>query len=228
MGNRQTAILIFSRTAKAESRYKQLANTLSKSRELSTQLIKNSKSTVDATELPYYFISEELQRGDSFGEKISNAFKDIFAKGYKNVIAIGNDCLSLSALDIIYAADVLKKNKAVVGPTLDGGAYLIGMTDISFDSDKFQKIAWQSTETYASLENYFNTLSISPITLDYKTDIDTISDWKIGLRGVDLHLKNRILSILKAKDLFPSKVDFVFINNHIELPSSLRAPPIFH
>lgn len=227
MESRQTAILVFSRSAKAESRNKRLSDTLGKSEELSAQLIKHIKATVNATDLPFYIISDDLQRGQNFGEKMANAFQDIFAKGFKNVIAIGNDCLSLSALDIIYAADVLRKNKAVVGPSQDGGAYLIGMTDVSFDYNNFQNVAWQSINTFECLLEYFDTLCITPITLDYKVDIDTISDWKAGLQGVNVQLKNRILQILNNKDLLLVQTDYNYNIGFTELPTSLRAPPIF-
>ncbi len=225
MGNKHIAILVFSRTANAESKHKRLANTLSKSEELATQMIKHTKGTVNAAELPYFIISEDQQRGANFGEKIANAFQDIFSKGYKNVIAIGNDCLSLSALDIIYAADVLRKNKAVAGPTQDGGTYLIGMNDSAFDFDQFKNIKWQSTSTYDGLLDYFINQAITPITLDYKADIDTISDWKIGLLGVKIQLKNRILTILKRNNSFQPNIDFSYTNTLTELSSSLRGPP---
>lgn len=227
MENQQTAILVFSRSAIAESKHKRLATTQGQTQELAAQLIKHTKTTVSATDLPYFIISDEHQRGQSFGEKIANAFQDVFAKGYKNVIAIGNDCLSLSALDIIYAADVLLKNKAVIGPTLDGGAYLIGLTQKSFDFEDFKNIAWQTSDTFDQLFGYFEKKLIVATTLDYKTDIDSISDWKIALQSVNLQFRNKILTILNSTESLPSRFDLFYNNGYLELLSSLRAPPLF-
>ena len=227
MENQQTAILVFSRSAIAESKHKRLAHTQSQTQDLAAQMIKHTKSTVSATDLPFFIISEEQQRGQSFGEKMANAFQDVFAQGFNNVIAVGNDCVSLSALDIIYAADVLQKSKAVIGPTLDGGAYLIGLTQKSYDFEDFKNIAWQTSDTFDQLFSYFEKNLIVATTLDYKTDIDSISDWKIALQSVNLQFRNKILTILKSTESLPSKFDLIYNNSHLELPLSLRAPPLF-
>lgn len=227
MKNPQTAILVFSRSAIAESKHKRLAHTQSQTQDLAAQMIKHTKSTVSATDLPFFIISEEQQRGQSFGEKMANAFQDVFAQGFYNVIAVGNDCISLSALDIIYAADVLQKSKAVIGPTLDGGAYLIGLTQKSFDYEAFKNLAWQSSATFEHLFEYFNLFLTIPTVLDYKADVDCISDWNLALQSVSLQFKTRILTILKNTESVPSKFDLIYNNSYLELPSSLRAPPVF-
>ena len=226
MENRQTAILVFSRSAIAESKHKRLAHTQSQTQELAAQMIKHTKSTVSATDLPFFIISDE-QRGQSFGEKMANAFQDVFAQGFYNVIAVGNDCISLSALDIIYAADVLQKSKAVIGPTLDGGAYLIGLTQNSFDYEAFKNLAWQSSATFEHLFEYFSLFLTIPTVLDYKADVDCISDWNLALQSVSLQFKTRILAILKNSESLHSKFELIYNNSYLELPSSLRAPPVF-
>lgn len=67
-----------------------------------------------------------LQEGADLGEKMFNAFQARFDEGYEHVVIIGSDSPSLP---VDYLERALNSGKdLVIGPSTDGGYYLIGMT----------------------------------------------------------------------------------------------------
>ncbi len=66
-----------------------------------------------------------LQEGADLGEKMLNAFKARFDEGYESVVIIGSDSPSLPVATIETALNSDKD--LTLGPSTDGGYYLIGM-----------------------------------------------------------------------------------------------------
>lgn len=92
------------------------------------------------------------QRGETFGERLGNAIADTFALGYRDVVAIGNDCPSLAPSDIIGAFARLGNGAAIVAaPTSDGGAYLIGVHRESFDAERFALLPWRTESLFHAI-----------------------------------------------------------------------------
>ena len=73
------------------------------------------------------FIKVFPQRGEDLGRKMNNGIKDILSLGYEKVILIGSDIPHLRYNDILDAFDILGEKDIVLGPSYDGGYYLIGM-----------------------------------------------------------------------------------------------------
>ena len=67
------------------------------------------------------------QRGSSFGERFENAFADVSRLGYDEIVAIGGDIPALDGRRISEAFDALASSEVVLGPSPDGGVYLIGV-----------------------------------------------------------------------------------------------------
>ena len=68
------------------------------------------------------------QIGSDLGERMLNALKTAFLGGAKKAVIIGTDSPTVDK-EIIYEAFCrLKDNKVVIGPTADGGYYLIGVS----------------------------------------------------------------------------------------------------
>ena len=101
--NYATAILVFTRTVKEESQEKNFAGNgnAAINLSLSSGFINRTIREVRKSEIPYFIISSDLQRGSSFGERLSNAFTEVFSVGFENVIAIGNDSPQLNAATLI-------------------------------------------------------------------------------------------------------------------------------
>lgn len=82
------------------------------------------------------------QEGNDLGQRLNNAFKILFEIGYSKVCVIGADSPTLPQKYIYSAFKMLDKVEVVIGPTLDGGYYLIGMKEPI--SALFDNISWGS------------------------------------------------------------------------------------
>ena len=69
------------------------------------------------------------QHGKDLGERMHNAITESLAAGARAATVIGCDCPDLSWQILTDTADILSQAQTdlVLGPTLDGGYYLIGM-----------------------------------------------------------------------------------------------------
>lgn len=70
----------------------------------------------------------KVQRGETLGERMSQAFQEVFAEGYGKVVIIGSDCPQMSSEVLEDAFRYLNAAPVVIGPASDGGYYLLGMT----------------------------------------------------------------------------------------------------
>lgn len=82
------------------------------------------------------------QEGKNLGQRMLNAFKDAFARGYKNVAILGSDSPTLPLENIDDAFEKLSKSDLVLGPAEDGGYYLIGLNKAY--RGLFENIEWSS------------------------------------------------------------------------------------
>ena len=87
---------------------------------------------------PSCAISVFVQEGQDLGERMQNAFASRFAEGYGKVVIVGADSPSLPTK---YIHQAFASNRDVVlGPSVDGGYYLIGMCGSVVDL--FGGVAW--------------------------------------------------------------------------------------
>ena len=70
------------------------------------------------------------QEGQSLGERMQNAFEFVFEQGYKRVVLIGTDVPHVAGQGLTRATRVLDSADFVIGPTVDGGYWLIGMNQL--------------------------------------------------------------------------------------------------
>lgn len=85
------------------------------------------------------------QRGNDFGKRLYCAAEDLFKFGFKSVCLINSDSPTVPSACFAEAANALAEqgDRIVLGPSDDGGYYLIGMKQLH--SRLFQEIDW-STE----------------------------------------------------------------------------------
>ncbi len=226
LNNQNTAILFFSRTAKTEAKIKPLAPGKRASESVAEFTIQTICSIANQTAIPLFVITEKDQRGSTFGERFAHAFEDIYKQGFDKVIAIGNDCLTISAKDILHAARQIGPDKSVIGPSRDGGAYLIGMHKSSFQKQAFCDIYWQSAFTLSNLKDYLEEQKCDTILLSEKADIDTVSDWSIIINAIPFHLKKQLLTLFAIGKT--TLIDSFYIAKtllYCTTTKSLRAPP---
>src|SRR6266436_1423134 len=85
------------------------------------------------------------QRGDKFGERLYLAIEDLFKCGFESVCLIDSDSPTVPAENFADAVELLSRteDRVVLGPSDDGGYYLIGMKKPH--RHLFEQIDW-STE----------------------------------------------------------------------------------
>ena len=95
----------------------------------------------EASGLPVHYILDDQQVGRSFAERFTNAFQQLFRQGYDKVIAIGNDHPGLTSGHLQTAAWELAEYDHVLGPSTDGGFYLIGVWQKRFQQLPFETLS---------------------------------------------------------------------------------------
>lgn len=188
-----TALIIFIRNPKVGVGKSRLAASVGaqKAFEIYLQLIKATRSLAASYSGPKYlfytdFINADddwdnglfqkhLQAEGDLGQKMLSAF-DVVLSRHRSALIIGSDCPSLKVSDLNSAADSLGQNDLVIGPSEDGGYYLLGMKKVH--NSLFEGIPWSSTETYLNTIHAADELSLLIHHLRTLNDIDTIDDWQ--------------------------------------------------
>lgn len=116
--------------------------------------------------------SKHQQSGNDLGERMQNAFKNGFEKGYKNIIIVGSDLYDLDAEIINTAFKKLESHDNVIGPAVDGGYYLLGMKTLHPSVFKINN--WGTQMVYKQTISKLNTNSM--YVLDTLNDIDYVED----------------------------------------------------
>jgi len=118
------------------------------------------------------------QEGPDLGERMKNSFLSAFKKGFRRAIVIGSDSPDLPARFLKDAFAKLHTYEIVLGPSTDGGYYLIGFRDTSFEPSVFDDIQWGTAsvlaETLKEIEQTRHRLGLLPVW----SDVDTIADLK--------------------------------------------------
>jgi len=144
-----------------------------------------------------------VQEGKELGDKMRRAIQDRFAEGYERVVIIGSDSPSLP---VSYIERALASDKdMVLGPSTDGGYYLIGMKGAL--TEVFEGVTWGTEkvlqETCDHLVQNGVPLELLPVWYDidspedlkfFKTHLQLIEQSGLGTAGETGKLLGKILS----------------------------------
>ena len=123
---------------------------------------------------PSLSISTFVQEGKDLGDRMKNTFSARFAEGYEQIVIIGADSPSLPLAYIRQALG--SKQDVVLGPSVDGGYYLIGMRGKLINL--FDGITWGGDtvleETRCKLESNGVSLELLPVWYDVDRSDDLI------------------------------------------------------
>ncbi len=118
------------------------------------------------------------QRGGDLGERITACLDDLFGQGYERVVVIGADAPALPVEYLIDAFDCLTGERSVVvGPSLDGGYYLIGMC--CPHPELFREMPWSSGEVLETTRARIAAAGLELTELDEFVDVDTPADLEL-------------------------------------------------
>lgn len=141
------------------------------------------------TALPKSFHSFQ-QHGKTIGERMNHAMKYVLKMGYEQIILTGSDIPNLNTSTIQAAFNQMRD--VVLGPSPDGGYYLVGCTQSIDLTPIFEtNIGWGKSEvlkeTLRLLTDFDVTLLASLQDIDYPSDLKGI---RIDLKEENLYFKH--------------------------------------
>ncbi|MCU0433190.1 MAG: TIGR04282 family arsenosugar biosynthesis glycosyltransferase [Bacteroidia bacterium] len=116
-----------------------------------------------------------VQRGDDLGQRMCNAFADVFAAGCDAAVIVGTDCPAISASILKEAFSALELYDLVAGPAADGGYYLLGMKRLY--ATLFSGKNWSTDTVLSDTLRDAQQLGLMTYQLPVLSDVDTEDDW---------------------------------------------------
>jgi len=131
---------------------------------------------------PEFFI--EIQCPGDIGVRMQQAFKSAFDKGAEKAVLIGTDVPRIDWSTINQAFEKVNDRSIVIGPTTDGGYYLVGMTSPGVNI--FNNVSWSSLEVMRQTIKNIEAQGYKSVLLPKLMDIDNDQDlrqWQSCLQG---------------------------------------------
>lgn len=121
-----------------------------------------------------------VQEDGDLGIKMQKAFESQFSLGYEKIILIGSDTPHIPKDYFEETLTKLNSKELVIGPSLDGGYYLIAFNKKSFNPNVFHDITWstdvvlkqtleKTTQDKVHLLNVLNDIDIQEDLEDFYT-----------------------------------------------------------
>jgi uncharacterized protein len=116
------------------------------------------------------------QHGDDLGARILSTFDQLFRQGYTQVMVIDSDTPTLPT---IYLAEALRliaerSNDVVLGPTDDGGYYLIGLRQSH--RQLFEQMPWSTSQVFSETRRRSEQNGLTLACTQPWYDVDTPDD----------------------------------------------------
>jgi uncharacterized protein len=167
-------LIIFAREPKLGKVKTRLAKSIGQEKALAAYqlLLKKTLSTFKQTNYKVKIYYTARQSGRNLGSRMLNAFKDNIRK-YDKIALIGVDCPFITKTIVRQSFTALSQNPLVIGPSKDGGYYLIGLTKIF--PEIFKGVDWGTGKV---LRQTVKRSRIKPHLLKKLYDIDTVKDYK--------------------------------------------------
>ncbi len=194
-----TAVLIFANSHGVDAARKSIPQSGPLFKSLNDEIV----SKVEKTGLPYFLYTEELQIGSDFGARFTAAIQSIFSKGFDSIITVGNDTPNLSVSVLQRAYENLIQGKTVIGPSTDGGIYLLGIHKNRFEPVGFRELPWQKQHLFQETARFFMQRGVLH-QLQRLTDIDSLRDIQTIIAqkdSISITLFRLLLSITRRKQL---------------------------
>ena len=112
-------------------------------------------------------------KGD-LGARMERSLINAFNQKAERVIIIGTDCPDLNSQILTTAFEELKVCNLVLGPALDGGYVLIGLSQ--FESSIFQNMMWSTDSVFRETIRRIDLLGWRVTQLETLRDIDESAD----------------------------------------------------
>jgi rSAM/selenodomain-associated transferase 1 len=156
-----------------------------------------------ADAIPRGFRAAE-QIGGDLGARLEGAFDDLLRAPGDRVVIVGADCPEMTARTVDAAFDSLSATDLVLGPTRDGGYYLVGLSRRA--PELFRDMPWSTASVLQRTLDRARAARLSWSQLDTLEDLDTPADL-VGLVARGLLDRRRLprhtAAALEAIGLLP-------------------------
>ena len=138
------------------------------------------------------------QRGGDLGERMNEVFAELWRRGYGSLIVIGSDLppVPLDTFRLAFAHLSAGGKRVVLGPSRDGGYYLVGMNQPV--PEMFSAMTWSDKRVLEATTERLTQLGIDFGLLPQWFDVDTVEDLD-SLRAIsDLSVRDSMQRTLAS------------------------------
>jgi hypothetical protein len=111
-----------------------------------------------------------LQCDGGLGERLFHATRDLLGAGHAGAILVNADSPTLPALILRSALDALQRDVVVLGPAIDGGYTLIGVSKLH--ARLFEDIPWSTADVYRVTVERAREIGLPVVNVPLWYDID--------------------------------------------------------
>ena len=131
------------------------------------------------------------QHGDDLGARILFTFDQLFQQGYTRVIVIDSDTPTLPTAYLEQALSLIAahQNDVVLGPTEDGGYYLIGLRQSH--RELFERMPWSTSQVFPETRRRSEQSGLTVACTASWYDVDTPADLERLMASLD-HIQDGI------------------------------------
>jgi rSAM/selenodomain-associated transferase 1 len=138
------------------------------------------------------------------GDCLKQVFEELFGRGYPKVLAFNSDGPSLPKEYIRQAVEQLDANDVVIGPSDDGGYYLVGLNEPH--AELFSDIEWSTTQVMEQSLARAEAANLRVALLPEWYDVDTAFDLKRLQEDIHTLPANQLMSTRRFFDRLPPEV----------------------
>lgn len=121
---------------------------------------------------------ELMAQGEGdLGARLTRVTDACFERGAERLIIIGTDSPTLEPRHVAQALDTLDENDVALGPSFDGGYYLIGLSGAH--TAVFEQIDWSTRRVFGQTVRRCRESSLLCEALEFWYDVDTFDDLKM-------------------------------------------------
>jgi rSAM/selenodomain-associated transferase 1 len=114
------------------------------------------------------------QAGADLGERMLAAFRAVFDDGIDRAVLVGTDCPALSATHLERALRMLRRKDIVLGPSVDGGYYLVGASRVH--PALFKDVPWSTDAVFQQTMTIIRRQGLRCALLPVLRDVDKEED----------------------------------------------------
>jgi hypothetical protein len=134
------------------------------------------------------------QATGDLGARMTAAFAKTFARGARRVALVGTDVCGLSRADVLLALAALDQSDVVLGPSEDGGYYLVALRQPQ--PSLFADVTWSTPRVLEETLARADASRLSVAQLVPRRDVDTVSElrseWTSLARLLGPELQRRV------------------------------------